>query len=151
MSREEKSHSGPNLLGELTDWAADERQRENWKDDDRSAYHYRRMVLEGAIREIETLTKERDEILATHLEVRAERDALFVDRDQWKRAYARAATNADETIVKYGALVKEAEHQRNVEIGRTTAVRAKYAEAKFLLEATQATLQCENTKSGRHE
>lgn len=98
LTREEKSHRGPNLLKELADWVADERQRENWKDKDRPAYHYRRMVLEGAIREIGILTEERDEILKTCVELGEERHALLTGRDRIKDLSDTISTLEEEII-----------------------------------------------------
>lgn len=50
--REIAAHRGEHLRRSLREWAADQREREGWNDNDRSAYHYRAMVLEGALAEL---------------------------------------------------------------------------------------------------
>jgi hypothetical protein len=55
MIRELSAFRGGRLLVALRDWAADQAERESWNDGDRAVHHYCRMVLLGAIAEIEEL------------------------------------------------------------------------------------------------
>ena len=46
-------HTDEQLLDALRRWAADEREREGWRDEDKATYNYRAALLEEAVRRLE--------------------------------------------------------------------------------------------------
>jgi hypothetical protein len=61
LTPEERAHRGEHLRRTLREWAADQREREGWKDADRSTYHYCAMALEGALAELSALAASREQ------------------------------------------------------------------------------------------